>query len=229
MKITRRLAIVLTAATAAAGFAAPTVSAAEPPPERPVARLACQARIVDAAPVGTCEWSLRPDGVSSVELWRGTGANGELEKVKVYTGTDLTVHRYADATVEKGKRYGYVLVINRADGTTGHSNLNLVTFVPPRTAEALRLNCRRSEPKLIHCEWQAPTSTTATKVTLFVQVNGGTRTELVSLSPVAAGSFDYTVTDGTKLLRLALVSFDAAGEVDGRSQVIPFLVARPRR
>ncbi|MEQ1701832.1 MAG: hypothetical protein ABMA25_17115 [Ilumatobacteraceae bacterium] len=229
MKFTRRLALAVGAATLAAGLAAPTVNAAEPPPERPIARLACQGRIVDAAPVATCEWSLRPDGIASVELWRGTGAEGALEKVSVYTSTDLSVRRFADSTVEKGKRYGYVLVVTRTDGSTGHSNLNLVTFVPPRSAEALRLNCRRSAPKLIHCEWQAPTSTTAASLTLYVQVNGGTRTGLVTLSPVAAGSFDYTVVDGTKLLRFAVVSVDAAGELDGRSPVIPFAIARPRR
>lgn len=229
MKITRRLALVVGTATLAAGLAAPTVGAAEPPPERPIARLACQPRVIDAAPVATCEWSLRTEGVSSVELWRGTGADGALERVKVYTGTDLTVHRYADKTVEKGKRYGYVLVVNRADGTAGHSNLNLVTFVPPRNAEALRLVCRRSAPKVIHCEWPAPKSATAASVTLYVQVNGGVRTVLTTLTPSAAGGFDYTVADSTKSLRFALVSFDAAGEVDGRSQIVPFLITRPRR
>lgn len=229
MKFTRRLALAVGAATLAAGFAAPNAGAAEPPPERPLARLACQARVIDAAPVATCEWSLRPDGIAAVELWRGTGADGAVDKVKVYTGTDLTVHRYADTTVEKGKRYGYVLVVTRADGSTARSNLNLVTFVPPRNVESLRLTCRRTAPKLIRCEWKAPTSTTAASLTLYVQVNGGARAGLVTVSPVAAGSFDYTVTDGTKSLRLALVSFDAAGEVDGRSQVLAFLVARPRR
>ena len=229
MKITRRLAVAVGVATLAAGLAAPTVNAAEPPPDRPIARLACQGRIVDAAPVATCEWSLRPEGVASVELWRGTGADGELEKVTVYTSTDLTVHRYADSTAEKGKRYGYVLVINRADGTSARSNLNLVTFIPPRNVEALRLNCRRTAPKLIHCEWTAPTSTTAASLTLYVQVDRGTRSGLVTLSPVAAGGFDYPVVDGTKSLRFALVTVDAAGEVDGRSLVIPFLVGRPRR
>lgn len=229
MKITRRLALAVGAATLAAGLAAPTVNAAEPPPDRPIARLACQARVVDAAPVGTCEWSLRAEGVASVELWRGTGADGALEKVKVYTGTDLTVHHYADTSVQKGTRYGYVLVVNRADGTSGRSNLNMVSFVPPRNAEALRLNCQRTAPKVIHCQWQAPASATAASVTLFAQVNGSPRTVLVTLSPAGAGSFDYTIADGTRVLRLALVSFDAAGEVDGRSPVIPFVVARPRR
>jgi hypothetical protein len=96
--------------------------------------------------------------------------------------------------------------------------------------EALRMACHRTaEAKVIHCEWRDPKSPDATKVTLFVQVNNRPRHALITLEPAAAGGFDFTVPAGAERLRFALVSFDAAGKVDGRSRVHVFFVGRPAR
>lgn len=229
MKITRRLAILVGACALATGLAAPAVSAAEPPPDRPIARLVCRAQLLEAAPVASCEWRVLATGATSVELWRGTGVDGQQERVKVYTGTDLTVQRFTDTTVEKGKRYGYLLLVFGAEGRQARSNPAVVSFRPEREVERLALDCRRTESKTVSCEWRSPASPTAVSVTLFVTVNGGAPTPLVTLSPAAGGSFEYPVVEGTRVLRFALVSLDSDGEVDGRSAVLPFVFVRPRR
>lgn len=232
LTLTRRLAAVVGACTLAAGLATAPVHADDPPaPARLAARLSCQPRVEDGAPAAVCEWRLRADGASAVELWRGTGHDGELNRVKVFGTEDLTVTRYVDTSVQAGQRYAYVLIVLGPEGNErGRSNLSGVSFVPPKEVEHLRLACHRTAvAKVVHCEWGAPASDDAAKITLFVLVDRGGRQALVTLEPAAAGGFDYTAAEGTRLVRFAVVSFDAAGEVDGRSRVVPITFARPRR
>ncbi|MDO8364784.1 MAG: hypothetical protein Q7V88_17975 [Actinomycetota bacterium] len=231
MRIWKRLAVLAGTATLATALAVPTASASEPPPTVPqVARLACQGTMANGVPKAACEWRVRGTGASAVELWRGTGENGELTRVKVFESSDLTVHRFVDETVVAGNRYGYVLVVLGPEGNSrGTSNVARVSFVAPRPIERLRLACRRTTATNVHCEWPLPSSPDAAKVTLYATVDRAARQALTTLEPAAAGGFDMAVPAGAKVLRFALVAFDSANEVTGRSPVLAILVARPRR
>lgn len=231
MRLNQRIAVLASACTLAAGLAAAPVNADNPPnPARPLARLTCQPIVQDDAPAAACEWSMRAEGPATVELWRGEGEAGEIERVKVFTTTDLEVKRHVDTTVEPGNRYRYMLLILGPEGNErGRSNLALASFMPPKEVEHLRLACLRSAPTIVRCQWGEPASETAATLQLFVLVDRGERTVLMTLDPAAGGSFEYTIPAGSRLLRFAVVSYDADGEVDGRSRVVPVTVVRPRR
>lgn len=229
MKLSHRIAVMAGASMLAAGLAVAPVQA-ETPPTRPIARLSCQPIVQDGTPSAACEWSLRVEGAATVELWRGEGSDGEIERVKVFTTTDTTVKRYVDNTVENGNRYRYMLLILGPESNErGRSNMSGASFVPPKVVEHLRLACLRTAPTTVHCEWSKPASDTAATLQLFVLVDRAGRTVLTTLDPADGGGFDYTIPAGSRLLRFAVVSFDADGEVDGRSRVVPVTLARPRR
>ena len=117
MKLSQRIAVLAGACTLAAGLAAAPVNAENPPtPARPLARLNCKPIVQDGAPAAGCEWSLRVEGPATIELWRGEGEAGEIERVKVFTTADLEVKRHVDATVEPGNRYRYMLLILGPEG-----------------------------------------------------------------------------------------------------------------
>ena len=229
MKLTQRIAVLAGVCALATSVAVSPATAAEPPPEvPPVARLTCRALVVDGAPSAVCEWIVPTGAPSGVELWRGTGDSGELAKVKVFSTSDLTIHRFVDNTVETGKRYGYVLIVLGPEGNPrGRSNLAKVSFVKPPRLELLRLVCEKTDPKMVHCAWNAPTSPTATKLTLFVFVNHGGRLALTTVEPAAAGGFDYAVPDEARLLRFVVASFNAVGGLDGRSPEVALAYPAP--
>jgi len=231
MKIRQRIAVLAGACTLAAGLAAAPVNAENPPtPARPAARLNCQPIVQGGAPAAACEWSLKVETPVTVELWRGKGESGDLERVKVLSTTDPSVKRHVDATVETGNRYRYVLLILGPEGNErGRSNLAGASFVPPEQIEHLRLACARTAPTTVRCQWGEPASDTAATLQLFVLVDRGARTVLTTIDPAAGGSFDYPVPAESRLLRFGVVSYDADGAVDGRSRVVPVTLVRPRR
>ena len=230
MKRWTRLAAVTAAAALTMGLAAPVASAEEGPASGLPrgARLSCAGSIVDGAPVAACRWNVGVTDYSGVELWRGTGENGELTRVKVFETADAAVKTARDTTIEVGTRYGYVLVVLGPEGNPrAVSNLSIVGVAPP--AERLQLVCRRAAERTIHCEWNAPQHPGAAKVTLWAIVDRGSRQALTTVEPAGAGSFDFVVPNGATAVRMALVSYNEAGNVVGRSPLLLFQVGRPRR
>ena len=224
-----RLAASLGAAVLTIGLVAPAAQAAEPPPDLPTgARLACRATLVDSAPKANCNWTVGAQEYGAVELWRGTGENGELTRVKVFETADHAVRHFQDTTIEVGKRYGYVLVVLGPEGNPrARSNLSMVGVAPP--AELLSLTCQRAAERTIHCEWSAPTNPNATKITLWAIVNRDGRKVLTSLEPPAGGGFDFALPNGAWGVRIGLTATDATGQLVGRSPVLTFTIGRPRR
>lgn len=228
MTIWRRLAAATGALALAAGLAAPAAHADTNPTLPPGARLACRAALVQSAPTAACNWVVGVTDYSAVELWRGTGENGDLSRVKVFTTDDHSVQRYVDATVAVGERYGYVLTVLGADGTpVARSNVAFAGLA--QRPEVLVLTCTKSAERTVHCEWPAPTSSNASKLVLYGAVNRGPRTVLTTVEPAAGGSFDVKIPAGAWAMRFALVGFDSAGKIVGRSPVVLLAVGRPHR
>ena len=224
-----RLAAATAAAALTLGLAAPGTHAEDAPPALPVAaRLGCRSVVVDGHLQAACQWRVAATEFGGVELWRGTGQNGELERVKVFETEDHSVTRYVDSGIDFGTRYGYVLIVLGPDGNArARSNVDGVGKMPP--PEVLSLACARAEERTIHCEWGAPTNSAAATITLWGIANNSPRRALTTQTPAGAGSFDLDVPTGTWTIHLAVVATDADGKVVGKSPAVVIRLARPRR
>ncbi len=224
-----RLAAATAAAALTLGLAAAGAHAEDAPPALPVAaRLGCRTLVVEGSLQAACQWRVAATGYGTVELWRGTGADGALERVKVFETDDHSVTRYVDADVEFGTRYGYVLIILGPEGNArARSNIAGAGKTPP--PEVLALACARAAERTVHCEWGAPSSASAATLSLWGIANNSPRRELTTQTPAGAGSFDLEVPNGTWTIHLAVVAYDDAGKVVGKSPAVVIRFARPRR
>ncbi len=90
--------------------------------------------------------------------------------------------------------------------------------------ERLHLACAKTDRNTVRCEWRAPNGSNAVKVVLYGSVNNGGRIVLKTLRPPAAGTYTRTIPRRARQLEFVLVTFNSAGQVVGRSDVVTISV-----